>query len=142
MQRAQAEVAETVVGAVGEGLVDQGVEPGGVGRDEGRGLVRDQPLAVAGRDRGGEGERALAGRLGGDGEGQQPRGQPGVLGLLGDQPGGGLGGQRPQFGRVRTGMAAAQRGGGDLARVGGGQIGGEVGQGAQQRGSRAVGRYL
>lgn len=138
VQGPQPEVAEAVVRAVGERALHQRVEGGRVGGDERGGTVRDQALAVPDGDRGGEGDRALAGRLVRDGEGQQPGGEPGVRGVLGDQPRGGLGGQRPQLGLVRPGAAATQRGGGDPAGVGVGQIGGQAGQGPQQCGSRSV----
>lgn len=138
VQGAQAEVAEAVVGARVERVVHQGVEPGRVQGDEVGRAVGDQALAVADGDRGGEGHRALVGRLLGDGLGQQPGGQPGVRRVLGDQPGGGLGGQGAQLGRVGGGVAAAQRGRGDPAGVGVGEIGGEPYEVTEQFGAGAV----
>lgn len=140
VQRPQAEVAEPVVRAGHERATDQGVEPGGVDPDELGGAVRDQALAVSDGDRGGEGDRALAGRLVRDRAGEEPGGEPGVGGVLGDQARGGLRGQRAQLGLVRPGVATAQRGGGDAAGVGVGQIGREVGEGPQQCGPGSVRR--
>ncbi len=108
MQGAQPEVAESVVGAG----VDQRVQTGRVELDEGGGAVGDQAFAVPGRDRPGERGDALRGGLGADGEGQQPGGEPGVGGVLGDQPGGRLGGQFPQLrlvGGGGPGRAARRR---------------------------------
>lgn len=140
VQSPQPEVAEAVVGAVGEGLVDQGVEGGGVQRDELGRPVRDQALAVSDGDRRREGDGTLTGGLVGDGQGEEPGREPGVRRVLGDQAGGGLGGQRAQLGLVRPGVAATQRGGGDPSGVGVGQIGGETGQGPQECGPGRVGR--
>ena len=131
---AQAEVAEAVVGR----RIDQGVEPLGVRGHESGGAVRDQALAVAGGDRLGEGGDALARGLLGDGAGQQAGGEPRVGGVLGDQTGGGLRREGPQLGLVRGGVAAPERGGGDPAGVGVGEIRGEVGEGTQQRAPGAL----
>ncbi|MCP9990876.1 hypothetical protein LUX09_10810 [Streptomyces albogriseolus] len=134
MQGAQPEVAEPVVGV----RVDQRVQPGRVEPDEGGGAVADQALPVPGGHRAGERGDALRGGLGTDAEGQQPGGEPGVRGVLGDQPGRRLGGQVPQLRLVGGGGPAAQRGGGHPAGVGVGQVGGQLGQGPQQRGPGAV----
>lgn len=142
VQGPQPEVAEAVVGPVGEGLVDQLVECGGVQRDELGRTVRDQALAVPDGDRCREGDGALSCGLVRDGPGEEPCGEPRVGGVLGDQAGGGLGGQRAQLGLVRPGVAAAQCGGGHPSGVGVGQIGGEAGQGPQQCGPGRVGRAV
>lgn len=134
VQGAQAEVAEAVV-AVG---VDQRVQPGRVQPDELRRAVGDQALAVTRGDRPGEGRDALRGGLRRDADRQQPGRQPGVDGVLGDEARGRLGGQFAQLRVVRVRGPAAQRGGGDPAGVGVGEVGGEVGQGTQQSGTGTV----
>ncbi len=136
---AQAEVLEAVV-ARG---VDQRVQGGGVLGDELRGGVADQALGVADGDRGGEGRGALAVRLVDDLQGEQAGGQLRVLGVLGDHRRGGVHGQPAQLGEVRAGVAAAQRGSGDVAGVDLGEVGAAVGeqpqQGAAGVGDRRVG---
>ena len=85
MQGAQAEVAEAVVGAVGER--GRPARPGGRRAARTNSAVRSAirpsrwPTATdAEKD-----VDALAGGLVGDGRGQQPGGEPGVRGVLGDQ---------------------------------------------------------
>lgn len=141
VQGAQSEVAEAVVGALGDGGGDERVEALGVQRHEVVRAVGDQALAVAHRDGLGERGDALRRGLVGDADRQEPGGQPRVRRVVGDEARGGLGGQGAQFGGgagVRHRGPAAQRGGGDLARVGVREVGGQFGQGAQQRGSRSV----
>lgn len=135
MQGAQAEVAEAVVGA----RVDQRVEPGRVQPYELGGAVGDQALAVADGDGLGEGGDALGGGLRADPDREQPGGQLGVGGILGDQTGGRLGGQLAQLRLVRPRGPAPQGGGGDPAGVGVGKVGGQLGQRPQQCGSGTVG---
>lgn len=139
VQGAQAEEAEAVVGALGEGVLDQCVQAARVQRHELGGAVRDQALAVADRDGGGEGGGPLARGFLGDGQRQQPGGEPGERRVLGDETGGGLRGQPAQFGLVGGGAAPAERGGGDPARVGVGEVGGQLGEGTQQCGPRSPG---
>lgn len=134
MQGAQAEVAEAVVGQ----LVHQDVETVGVQAHELGGAVRDESFPVADGDGLGERRDALGGGLGADADGQQAGGQLRVGGVLGDEARGGLRGQLAQFGLVGTGGPAAQRGGGDPAGVGVGKVGGQLGQGPQQRGTGTV----
>ncbi|CAM5319584.1 hypothetical protein SALBM311S_11771 [Streptomyces alboniger] len=135
MQGTQPEVAEAVVPL----SVDEGVEAVRVQAYELGRAVGDQALPVSDGDRAGERRDALGGGLGADADREQTGGQPRVEGVLGDEAGGRLGGQLAQLRLVGPRGAAAQRGGGDPPGVGAGEVGGQLGQGPQQRGSGAVG---
>ena len=110
---AQAEVLEPAVRAEVDGVV----ELARVRRDEGRGGVADQALAVAERDALAERVHALAAHLLADVAGEQAGGELGVRGLLGDEFGGGLDGQPVQFGGGGAVVEAADGLGGDPHRV-------------------------
>ncbi len=110
---AQPEVLEAVVG----GLVDDGVELGSVGVDEGDELFGQQPVVAAGGDRGGEGHDAFGLGLLGDVLGQQPGGELGVARLGGDGGRGDLDGAFPQVGEGGAGPYAALDLGGDAVGV-------------------------
>ena len=113
VDRAQPEVLEPAIGLP----VDREVELAGVVLDEPRGLVADQTLGLAQRDRLAERRDALVADLLVDVPRQQPGGQPGVLRLLADHLGGGLDRQPVQLGGGRAVVQAADGAGGDPHRV-------------------------
>ena len=102
---AQAEVLEPPVGVVVHGVVELARVRG----HERRGLVADQPLGVADRDRLAERVDALPPHLLVDVGGEQPGGEPRVLRLLRDELGRGLDRQPVQLLGGRAVVQAADR---------------------------------
>jgi hypothetical protein len=105
-------------------LVDGEVELAGVVLDELGGLVADEPLGVAERDRLAERRDALPAHLLVDEAGQQPRRQPRVRRLLADHVGGRADRQLVQLGGGRAVVQAADRLRRDPHRVDLGEVGG------------------
>ena len=111
MQGAQPEVAEAVVGAVGQAC--RPARPAGAACSVTNSAVRSAirpsrwPTATEAEKDTAPWPAASSAMV----TGQQPGGEPGVRRVLGDQPGGRLGGQRAQLGLVRPGVAgrAARR---------------------------------